>query len=119
MVAPVEAVVKQSELGSPGFWGQKSCDLLFGMILAQPPSELPIPRTWLPGLIATSLNGPSIIFSLNKPDLTSFATCVYKPSQTHQHLSNYKHLLIKNASFYPRLFQGHPWSSLWALGDHP
>lgn len=34
VVAPVEAAVKQSELGSPGFRGQKSRDLLFGMILA-------------------------------------------------------------------------------------
>lgn len=66
MVAPVEAIVKQSKLGSPGFRGQKSCDLLFGMILAQPPSELPIPRTWLPGLMAISLNVPSIITFLLK-----------------------------------------------------
>lgn len=34
VVAPVEAAVRQSKLGSPGFPGQTSRDLLFGMILA-------------------------------------------------------------------------------------
>lgn len=72
VVAPVEAVAKQSELGILGFWGQKSCDLLFGMILAQPPSELPIPRTWLPGLMAISLNVPSIITFLLKSTRIDF-----------------------------------------------
>lgn len=71
-MAPVEAVAKQSEPGILGFRGQKSRDLLFGMILAQPPSELPIPRTWLPGLMAISLNVPSIITFLLKSTRIDF-----------------------------------------------
>lgn len=80
------AAVRQSKLGSQGFPGQTSRDLLFGMILASASLSAAHSQNLVSRahghLTQCPLN--NYFFFLNQPELTSFATCVYKSSQTHQ-----------------------------------